>query len=58
MELYKTIQQYSDCKWIHLQSWINRKETWVLLRVTVWEKKVWYLDIYETNLILAQLIKK
>jgi len=58
MELYKNKIEYHKRNNVHIQTVNNREKIWRLLKVTVAGKKVWYLDIYEANLILAQLIKK
>lgn len=58
MEIYKSKVDYSDKAWIHLQTANKREINWTLQKLTVNGKKVWYIDIYETNLILAQLIQR
>jgi len=58
MEIYKFKADYARMKEIHIQTANKRLKNWTLQEVTINNKKVWYLDIFETNLILATLLQK
>ena len=53
--IYDRIEDYVKAYNIHYNTWLQRKNTWVLhpLYNQDWVMK-WYVDIYEMNLIIAQ----
>jgi len=58
MEIYKSKADYSRKTWIHVQTANKRETNKTLEKITINGSKVWYIDIFEANLILAQLIKR
>jgi len=56
MEIYKNKVEYEKRNWIHIQTVNNREKIWRLIKLTVNGIRVGYIDVYETNVVLAQQI--
>ena len=57
IKIYKTLTWYAEEKEIHFNTALQRKWTRIQ-EVKVWEKKVWYIDIYETLHEISLLINR
>ena len=55
MNIYKHKTDYARNR-MHIQTANKYEKKWQLEKVFVDWKKVWYIDIYEINLVLAQKI--
>lgn len=58
MNIYKTRNEYAKLNWIHLNTANQRYKRWRLIECNSRWKKVWYIDIIETNKFLADKIKE
>ena len=54
---YKEIKQINELYWIHTNTWQQRRNTWRIQEVVIDWKVVWYYDVYELNVKLAQIIE-
>lgn len=58
MNIYKTQQEYAELNSIHINTANQRYKRGRLIELYSKWKKVWYLDIIETNKILADKINQ
>ena len=58
MNIYKTRKEYAEINWIHLNTANQRYKRGRIIEVYSRGKKVWYLDILETNKFLADKLNE
>lgn len=58
MIIYKTMKEMAKEYWVHFKTIEYQVvEKWNILKLKDKDwKKLWYIDVYEANLILAQII--